>query len=381
MNSLDIVNSILVDGGYTDRIPSATRDNIAEVGNTILNYAPTANAFFSELINRIGRVIITRMDGMEDIYGVFKEEKLDFGDTVQKIFVDIPKAQAFDGTATTQMLTQSKSLIHVEYTKVDRKFFYKVTVSVPQIKEAFTSVQKLDEFIMAITSSMATALEVDKYIMVTNTLFEHCKYSIEKSISSTDKKGAMYVPNTVAKYNLTSEEIEWDTVGAKQFLKFLRIASRALKFPHELAYSSLDANGEYVNSISVPEKKISAVKTSVDRQVLGLEVSTLANIDVDALAVLFHLEPANLETKVIELEDGALGAYKDVGGSKKDWYIGGFICAQDAVERGKSYEDTDSFKNPEGQYVNFWQHYWGYMAVSKLKDFVAIVFETYTPSN
>lgn len=373
--SLEILNAIRDVAGseYQNRIPQATRENIASVGNTILSYAPTANAFFTQLLNRIGKVVIQRMDGVEDIYDVFENGKLEFGDTIQKIFVDIPKANAFDGTATTAMLNQSKGAIHVEYTKVDRKIFYKTTISIAQIKEAFTTVAKLDEFVRALIEAMSVALSYDKYVMLTNTLSEHAKYvvgayqSAKAESDNNDNFRMLSLPATVAQYNSTSGEIEWSATGAKVFLKLLRVASRGLKFPHPLSYGTEfdDSDDDYdANTISV-------VRTPVNKQVCALEVSTMATIDVDALAVLFNIDKAEPKTRMIELEDGALGSWKD--SSNNNYHLAGFICDRDAVERGTSFEDKDSFKNPEAEYVNMWNHYWGYMAVSKFKDFVPIL--------
>lgn len=375
-DSLQILNAIRDVAGseYQARIPEATRNNIASIGNTILNYSPSANAFFTGLLNRIGKVVIERMEGVEDIYDVFENGKLEFGDTIQKIFVDIPTAQAFDGTATTSMLAQNKGAIHVEYTKVDRKIFYKTTISVAQLKEAFTTVAKLDEFVRALIESMSTALSYDKYIMLTNTLAEHAKYVAEvyqadENVSATDTRKVqvrqLLLPATVAVYNNSTKEIEWETTGAKVFLKMLRVASRSLKFPHLLGYAEVGENGlENKGAIEV-------VRTPVNKQVCALEVSTMATIDVDALAVLFNIDKAEPKTRMIEIEDGALGGWTDE--EDKNYHIAGFICDKDAVERGTSFEERDSFKNPEALYVNMWNHYWGYMAVSKFKDFVPIL--------
>ena len=385
-DSLEILNAIRSVAGdeYQARIPEAVRTNIAQVGNTILSYAPSANAFFTGLLNRIGKVVIDRMDGMEDIYDVFENGKLEFGDTIQKIFVDIPKAKAFDGTATTAMLNQEKGVIHVEYTKVDRKLFYKTTISVAQIKEAFTTVAKLDEFVRALVEAMSTALGYDKYIMLTETLAKHCEYVVNaeacaKADSDNDDKfRKLVVPATVAVYNSTTKEIEWETTGAKVFLKLLRVASRSLKFPHALSYGDPDLTGEELDNGGT----ISVVRTPVNKQVCALEVSTMATIDVDALAVLFNIDKAEPKTRMIELEDGALGDITHDGTASQldySYHLAGFICDRDVVERGTSFEDRDSFKNPEAQYVNMWNHYWGYMAVSKFKDFVPILF-TYKPA-
>ena len=375
--ALNILNAIRSVAGedYQSRIPQATRENIAEVGNTILAYAPTTNAFFTQLLNRIAKVVVEKMESMEDIYGVFGNEQLPFGDAIQKIFVDIPKAKPFDGTATTAMLNQEKPVIHVEYTKVDRKIFYKQTISVAQIKEAFLTLAKLDEFIRAITESMATALSYDKYVMMTENLAEHCNYVVDtKAVAETEVGQtnkylyALVVPSSVAEYNATTKKVEWAVTGAKAFLKDVRIASRGLKFPHPLSYGDINQAGTALEH----EGTISVVRTPISKQVLALEVSSMAEIDVDALAVLFHLDKAEIETRLLELQDGALGDHLD-GNSDIDYHLAGFICDREAVERGTSFEDTDSFKNPEGQYVNMWNHYWGYMAVSKFKDFVPIL--------
>lgn len=374
--ALELLNSIRSVAGdeYQARIPEATRENIASVGNTILAYSPTTNKFLTELLNRIAKVVVTKMEDVEDIYGIFKDEQLPFGDAVQKIYIDLPKAKAFDGTATTSMLSQEKPVIMVEYTKVDRKIFYKQTISVAQLKEAFLTIAKLDEFIRAVIESMATALGYDKYIMMTANLAEHCNYVVDtkavadEEVGQTNKDFRVFVvPATIAEYDATNKKIVWKTTGAKDFLKAIRIASRSLKFPHKLSYGNVNQAGTALEN----EGTISAVRTPVSKQVCALEVSTMANLDVDALAVLFNLEKAEMQTRLLELEDNALGDHltSDVA----DYHIAGFICNKDAVERGTSFEDTDSFKNPEGQYVNMWNHYWGYMAVSKFKDFVPIL--------
>lgn len=384
--SVELLNSIrsVASTDYQARIPEATRTNIAQVGNTILSLQADTNAFFSELLNRIGRTVIKKLDTMPDHYAVFGEERLDFGKFVQKIFVDIPSAHAFEGTATAtpaSMLSIEKGKIAVEYTSVDRKLFYKTTVSVAELKEAFVSVQALDSLVMGLIEGMARAFSVDKYIMDTQVLGEQCKYVKSlKDLAPTANVKVIEIPASVARYNKTTGAIEWDTVGAKSFLKQLRKETGMLSFYHKLDYCPFDM----VNEVAVIEdashqsliKTISAMRTPREKQILGLEVSALAEIDVDALAVLFNLEKAELNTRVIELEDEAFGSY---GSSTAERHIVGFLCNRDAVERGVSFEDSESFKNPEHEYVNFWNHYWGYRAVSKFADFCPIVVTCYTP--
>ena len=369
VNSLNILNSIrsVASQDYIERIPEATRENIKTVGNTILSYTPFTNTFFSNLINRIGKVVVNKLTPLSDIYGVFGEEKLDYGDTIQEIFIDLVKAQPYDSTFSkpTSMLETSKGVIHCEYTSVDRKLFYKTTISTAQLKEAFTSVQYLDEFVCGLIESMVNSFDYDKYVMLTETFAKHCQYVIDHD----DKIAPLIIPSDVAVYNKTTGAVEWTTTGAKDILKYIKVASKKLKFYHSLPY--FDKNGT--------EDKLEKVRTPIDKQVIALELSASTTLDVDALAVIFNLQKAELNVRNIEIEDNALGTYKSATGTDKtEYHILGFICDKGAVKRGKSFERKDSFFNPEGLYLNMWNHYWGYQAVSKMRDFVPILLTTKT---
>ena len=397
MASIQLLNAIResLGGEYAQRIPQATRENITTIGNVFTQYKELANKFYTELFNRIGRVTIEKLDTLEDTYEVFGSEELPFGEIVQEIFVDIVEGKPFVGTSTTNpasMLSIEKGSIHVEYFAVDRRLFYKVTISAPEMKEAFLTEAKLDEFIQAHIEALARSYDVDRYIM-TNDLFRKMSSIILAGYYGEDAShndipvNALVLPQTVVKFNKTSGELEWDTVGAKAFLKAVRVLSGSLNKYHKLGYFDLDdpteapasgSNNVDTDTVGV----IKAQRTPKSKQVLALEISTLAEIDVDALAVLFNIDKADIRTKTIELEDGVLGYPCSLDGSAENSnvYIMGFLCDKTGVHRGKSFESSDDFKNPEHQYINFWQHHWGYLAVSKFKDFVPIVCTAYTPS-
>ena len=378
MTSLDILNSIRLDmdAEYQARIPEATRENIQSVGNTLVGSnanTPYFNKFFTNLINRIGKVIVEKMEGVEEIFSALgKDIDLNMGDSIQKIFVDIPTAHAFDGTATTSMLSQERGVIHIEYTRIDRKLFYKQTLNVDEIREAFVSISALDDLVRAIIEAMTTSLGYDKYIMLIETLQRHVGYIHALRVDDAGNKVyELVVPEEVAYYDTTAHKIVWGTTGAKDFLKGLRVATRSLKFPHALDFDSYAFDEDEDEWALGGEKEtITKVRTPLSRQVLALEVSSLAEVDVDALAVLFNISKAELSTKTIELEDGSLGL---VYGSEDGYYCAGFVCDKEAVEKVVSLQESDSFKNPESRAVNYWLHFWGAMAVSKFKDFMPIV--------
>ena len=397
MSSIKLLNSIRESLGseYASRIPEATRENIATIGNVFTQYKQIANMFFSELFNRIGRVTIEKLDTLDDTFSVFGSEELPFGQIVQEIFVDIVDGKPFVGTETlnpASMLAVEKGSIHVEYYAVDRRLFYKVTISAPELKEAFLTEAKLDEFIQAHIDALARSYDVDRYIMTNEALRQMCSYVLTgyygaDAQSADIPVNALILPESIVKFNKTTKELEWDTVGAKALLKKLRVLAGSLDKYHKLGYFDVDdktdapvsgSNNVDTNTVGT----IKAQRTPKSKQVLALEVSTLAELDVDALAVLFNIAKAEVKTKTIELEDGVLGYPCSVDGSDEndDLYLMGFLCDKTAVHRGKSFEASDDFKNPEHQYINFWQHHWGYIAISKFKDFVPIICKAYTPS-
>ena len=399
--SIALLNAIResLGGEYASRIPEATRQNITSIGNVFTQYKTLANQFFSELFNRIGKVTIEKLDTMEDTYAVFGSEELPFGEIVQEIFVDIVQGKAFEGTSTltpASMLSVEKGSIHVEYYAVDRRLFYKVTISAPELKEAFLTEAKLDEFIQAHIDALARSYDVDRYIIL-NDMFRKYSSVVLQGFYGNDGAtptahdipvNVLVLPTSVVKYNKTSGELEWDTVGAKAMLKKLRVLSGSLTKYHKLGYydiKSADLDEAPASGENHVDKDtlgiIKAQRTPKSKQVLALDLSVLADLDVDALAMLFNIDRAEVKTKTIELEDGVLGYPVSLDGTEENQnvYIMGFLCDKTAVKRGKSFEASDDFKNPEHQYINFWQHHWGYLAVSKFKDFVPIVCTAYTP--
>lgn len=391
-NTLSVLNAIRgsIGGDYATRIPEATRENIVSVGNAILSYEPHTNAFMTALLNRISKIVIKHVDEQEDIYGGFKSEELPYGDTLQEIFIDIVESQAFEGVDASNpasFITPKRGSIHVEYMSVDRKLFYKTTISVAELKEAFLTADKLDEFTRKLIDSMTRSYAVDRYIMTSWLLKKMCSYVYSGYItqlqSGNVNVNALVVPDTVAVYNSTTKEVEFTTTGAKDFLKLLRKKSRALKFYHKYDYGVAEDKSDVTDGWDTDKiKTIKAVRTPINKQVVALEVATMTDIDVDALAVLFHMDKAEIESRMIELEDGVLGSpiSEDETASVSTYHIGGFICDKDAVVRCSSYEDSESFKNPEHLYINYWQHKWGFMACSKFADFVPVLFKVKTES-
>ena len=98
-SSVDILNAIRNNASvnYQNYVPVATSDaeSIKKIGTIIMDFPSLQNEFLSALVNRIGRVILTSKL-YENPWAMFKKGMLDFGETVEEIFVDIAKPFQYD---------------------------------------------------------------------------------------------------------------------------------------------------------------------------------------------------------------------------------------------------------------------------------------------
>ena len=77
---------------YQERIPTAVDTNIQTVGNAILSYDPTTNEFINTLINKIGLTLVD-MKIAKNKLAIFKKGMLDYGDTIEEIFIEMERVR------------------------------------------------------------------------------------------------------------------------------------------------------------------------------------------------------------------------------------------------------------------------------------------------
>ena len=98
-SSVDILNAIRNSAtiDYKNYVPLATKDaeSIREIGSVLMNYPQLQNEFLSALVNRIGRVMITSKM-YDNPWAMFKQGMLEFGESIEEIFVNIAKPFQFD---------------------------------------------------------------------------------------------------------------------------------------------------------------------------------------------------------------------------------------------------------------------------------------------
>lgn len=145
------------------RIPDDNR-SLHSIGQYIMQYEAYQNAYLTSLVNRIARVIVTsRM--WKDKWAVFDMGKMDYGETIEEIFVNIAKPHSYDpAKAETQVFKREIPDVRAAFHSMNYQKFYKVTISNDQLRQAFLSYYDMNELIARIVDSLYTAMNLDTFL-------------------------------------------------------------------------------------------------------------------------------------------------------------------------------------------------------------------------
>lgn len=145
------------------RVPDDNR-SLHNIGEYIMSYEPYMNAYITALVNRIARVIVTSRV-WKDKWAVFEMGKLDYGETVEEIFVNIAKPHSYDpAKAETQVFKREIPDVRAAFHSMNYQKFYKVTISNDQLHQAFLSYYDMNELIARIVDSLYTGMNLDVFL-------------------------------------------------------------------------------------------------------------------------------------------------------------------------------------------------------------------------
>lgn len=168
--AVGIINAIRNNASleYYNAVPACedTTDSIRAVGQAITSFQPRMNEFVSALVNRIARVVVTsRM--YNNPWAFAKKGVLDYGETIEEIFVDIADAHPFDpDDAVSTVFQRNKPNISTMFHAMNLQTQYPVTVSEQQLRQAFLSASGVTDLIARIVNSLYSAANYDEFIMM-----------------------------------------------------------------------------------------------------------------------------------------------------------------------------------------------------------------------
>lgn len=331
------------------RVPDDNR-SLHNIGEFIMGYEPYMNAYITALVNRIARVIVTSRV-WKDKWAVFEMGKLDYGETVEEIFVNIAKPHSYDpAKAETQVFKREIPDVRAAFHSMNYQKFYKVTVSNDQLRQGFLSYYDMNELIARIVDSLYTGMNLDvfltkKYMLAREAINGGIYTVVTKPISGDGADPG----DAIAKYRQYTNNLE--------FLKTL------------------------YNRAGVRNS------TPIEDQVIIVPNEAEATLGVKVLAAAFNLSEVDYISQRIPVDsfefdaddEARLGelfanddTYKPFTGEEKEalQLISAVKLAKDWFMCFDNFEQFTENYNGEGVYWQYFFHVWKTFSVSPFANAV-----------
>ena len=264
-STMDILNTIRQNASmeYQNLVPEVTKaTDIPKVGEVLYGYPALANQFLSTLVNRIASVRV-KSATFNDDYVELKKGYLEFGETVEEVFVGIAKAREFSvEKAESRELKRTLPDVRTAFHAMNYRVQYPVTIQDEDLRTAFLSMDGVQDLIARIVDAVYTANEYDEYLLF--------KYLMIKAIAH----GKMYPVS----------------IGDGTDMKDAAVAFRGTS--NQLGFMSTKYN-------------ISGVHTTTPRedQYIFMDATYNAKYDVNVLASAFNMDKTTFMGKLKLIDD------------------------------------------------------------------------------
>ena len=264
-STIDILNVIRQNASYDyqQNVPEvATVNDIPKVGEIIYGTPAFANQFINALVNRIA-IVRVQSATFNNPYSILKKGYIEYGETVEDIFVSIAKAVDFNVEKAAKREFQRtipdvRSAFHV----MNWRVMYPVTIQDEDLRQAFLNIEGVQNLIAKIVDAVYTAAEYDEFLLF--------KYLLIKAISH----GKMYPTSIGVGANLSEAAVQFR--GTSNLLPFM--------------------SSEYNEA---------GVKTNTPkaRQVIFMDAMFNAQFDVNVLASAFNMDKADFMGRLFLIDN------------------------------------------------------------------------------
>lgn len=357
-SSADILNAIRNNASaqYREFIPAANPDaaSVKQIGQIIMQYPALQNEFLSALVNRIGRVLITSKM-YSNPWAAFKQGMLEFGETIEEIFVNIAKPFQFDpATAESKVFKREIPDVRAAFHVLNYQKFYKATISNDQLRQAFLSWQGITDLIARIVDSMYTGAAYDEFLAMKYLLARHILqgdlYPVEiPAISAANMKPIIATVKGVSN-NLEFMNSKYNWAG---------VATHSAK---DDQFVIVNAEFDAVMDVEVLAAAFNMSKA--DFMGHRVMIDSFGSLDSARLNTLFADDPNY--TALTASEIAALDTIPAVL-VDRSWFM--------VFDNLQNF--TENF-NGEGLYWNYWYHTWKTFSVSPFAN--AVLFVPGTPA-
>lgn len=264
-STMDILNVIRQNASYEyqQNVPEVTKaSDIPRVGEVIYGTPAFANQFINALVNRIA---IVRMQSatFNNPYGVLKKGYIEFGETVEDIFVSIAKGVDFDPEkGKSREFKRTFPDVRSAFHTMNWRVMYPVTIQDEDLKQAFLSLEGVQNLIAKIVDAVYTGAEYDEFLLF--------KYLMIKAISHGKMKP--------------------ESIGDGTDLNESAVAFRGIS--NLLPFISSDYSEAGVKT-----------NTPKDRQIIFMDAKFNAQFDVNVLASAFNMDKANFMGRLFLIDN------------------------------------------------------------------------------
>lgn len=354
-STIDILNVIRQNASYDyqQNVPvvNSVKD-IPKVGEVIYGTPAFANQFINALVNRIALVRVQSAT-FNNPYAILKKGYLEFGETVEDIFVQIANVVDFSvEKAPARELKRTVPDVKSAFHTMNWRVMYPVSIQDEDLRMAFLSVDGVQNLIAKIVDSVYTAAEYDEFLLF--------KYMLIKSISS----GKMYPVSIGDGTDLKDSAVEFR--GTSNVIQFM----------------SNDYNEAGVKT-----------NTPKDRQVIFMDARFNAQFDVNVLASAFNMDKADFMGRLFlidnwtDFDNDRFNVIKDNSDGIEDITAEELALMSDvkAVILDENwfqvYDNLNKMTENyigSGLYWNYWYHTWKTVSSSPFANAIVFVLSSAT---
>lgn len=264
-STMDILNVIRQNASYEyqQNVPEVTKaSDIPRVGEVIYGTPAFANQFINALVNRIA---IVRMQSatFNNPYSALKKGYIEFGETVEDIFVSIAKGVDFDPEkGKSREFKRTFPDVRSAFHTMNWRVMYPVTIQDEDLKQAFLSLEGVQNLIAKIVDAVYTGAEYDEFLLF--------KYLMIKAISHGKMKP--------------------ESIGDGTDLKESAVAFRGTS--NLLPFISSDYSEAGVKT-----------NTPKNRQIIFMDAKFNAQFDVNVLASAFNMDKADFMGRLFLIDN------------------------------------------------------------------------------
>ena len=345
---------------YKEQVPKAIQgdpDNLKIIGQVIVGDAIVRNEFLSALVNRIGFVAITSRI-WENPWAVFNKGLVEYGTTVEEIYVDLAKPFSYDVEISEKnifkrVIPDVRSAFHC----MNWQKFFKQTIQEKDLKRAFLGWDGVSDLIAKIIESMTTSLNYAVY--------QTMKYLIARTLLQ-GQGNAKQIP-AVSSANM--QEIvaiirensnNWTILNDKN-----NIAGVHNHTPKDEQYLIVTNGFDAKMDVEILATAFNMDKTEFFGH--RLLIDGFGEIDNDYLADLFSDADGTIDPTYVPITDAEKTALNTIPALMVDERF--FQIYQNMHEMAETF-------NGEGLYWNYWLHEWMTFSVSPFSQRMLFVPDT-----